>query len=119
MKAADNLSHEAFAKGWKDKTIGISVMDGYAEKILFMVVAGPSRIGWKAAKWIHRSLGIATIILAYKFSWLWLFALMPMLFVRRAWYEEARKEIGHQCAQNDKIFTFVRNSGLVIFITRT
>lgn len=119
MNATDNLSHELFAKGWKEKAIGISAMDGYTEKILFMVVDGSSKLGWRVAKWMHRSVGLAAVILAFKLSWLWLLLLLPALLVRRAYYEEARKEIGHRCAESEKIFTFVKTSGLVQFRMRS
>ena len=66
MNAIDDLNYELFARGWKEKTIGISAMDGYTEKILFMVVDRSSKLGWRAAKWMHRSVGIAAVILALK-----------------------------------------------------
>lgn len=118
MNVTDDLSHQAFAKGWKEKTIGISAMDGYTDKILFMVVDRSSRLGWRAAKWVHRAVGIAAVVLAFKFSWLWLLLLLPAFFVRRAYYEEARKEIGQLCAKSDNAFIFVKNSGLVIISMR-
>lgn len=118
MNATDDLSYELFVKGWKDKTVGIAAMDGHTANILFSIVDRPSKWGWRAAKWMHRSVGIAAVILAFKFSWLWIFLLFPALLVRRAYYEEARREIGRRCAENAAIYEFVKASGLVSFRMR-
>jgi len=119
MSATDDVNYELFVKGWKDQTIGVAALDGYTENILFSILDRPSKYGWRAAKWMHRSAGIAGIVLGYKFSWWWLLLLLLALIVRRAYYEEARKEIGRRCAESEPIFQLVKDSGVVAFRRRS
>jgi hypothetical protein len=116
MESEHQMTHERFCAGWKDKSIGLACLDGYTNNLLFAVIHDRwSRIGWRLAKWVHRGTAICALILVYRYSWWWMGLFFLAFLFRRAYYEEARREIANKCVDDQRLFDFVRSSGLAHF----
>lgn len=119
IKTLEQINFNDFKNGWNSKTIRIAAQDGYAYKILFEIINDRySSTGWALANWFHRLIGLSSIILSLIYSWCWLLLIIFAFTIRRAYYEEIRKEIGKICSESEEKFFIVKASGVVKFLNK-